>query len=113
MKVRRQIKLKEMQEEERKKQLERGEVVKIKPIEVIEEELGGEDSDGIKDMDEFRAIKFKENDPKNGTVELKQSIPEFDPNYGARIGEKKKKLKIKNSSSNPNTNPETALQTDS
>ena len=100
MKAKKIQKLKELQEEERKKQLESGDIQPVKEITIIEEENQSEDSEGIKDLEEIRQMKFRENDP-NVTVEMKKSVAEFGPNYGVRLGEVKKKNKaLKSSATN-------------
>lgn len=63
--------------------------------EILEEGEGDEEEEGVRDMDEFRQMKFKKEDGANA-IETKKSVGEFDPNYGVRIGEGKRLQKKKN-----------------
>ena len=92
MKKRQEDKLKALQEQERQRQIAKGISPKFMEFsnEIIEAGPEDEEEEGvIKDMDEFRQMKFNKDDDANAVV-TKKSVADFDPNYGVRVGEGKR-----------------------
>ena len=58
-------------------------------MEITPEMLQGgnqdEEVDGVKDMEDFRQMKYNKDDTTNA-VETKKADADFDPNYGVRVG---------------------------
>ena len=64
------------------------------PTDIMEAEGEEEEEEGVKDMEEFRQMKFNKDDSANA-VETKKSVGDFNPNYGVRIGEGRRFQKSK------------------
>ena len=96
MRVKREQKLKDLQEEERRKQIEKGISPKFVelPTDIMEAQGEEEEEEGVKDMEEFRQMKFNKDDSANA-VETKKSVGDFNPNYGVRVGEGRRFQKSK------------------
>ena len=116
MKARKEQKLRDLQEQERMKQIEKG--ISPKFMEFSNEiiEAGPEDEEdetGVKDMEEFRQMKFNKDDSANA-VETKKSVAEFDPNFGVRVGEGKRfqKSPSKAGKDKPDLNPSNIFNQD-